>query len=91
MKIGKRAGAFLVAFFLLQNIIAQSGSPVDLVNPLMGTDTKPSLSNGNTYPFSNASTTMNELSDLGKLKRNIAALSVGVSSADTPASARYTL
>lgn len=24
--------------------------PVDLVNPLMGTDSKPSLSNGNTYP-----------------------------------------
>ena len=25
-------------------------SPVDYVNPLMGTDSKPSLSNGNTYP-----------------------------------------
>ena len=25
-------------------------SPVDFVNPLMGTDSKPSLSNGNTYP-----------------------------------------
>ena len=24
--------------------------PVDYVNPLMGTDSKPSLSNGNTYP-----------------------------------------
>ena len=24
--------------------------PADLVNPLMGTDSKPSLSNGNTYP-----------------------------------------
>ena len=24
--------------------------PVDWVNPLMGTDSKPSLSNGNTYP-----------------------------------------
>ena len=24
--------------------------PVDFVNPLMGTDSKPSLSNGNTYP-----------------------------------------
>src|ERR1700679_3752238 len=24
--------------------------PVDLINPLMGTDSKPSLSNGNTYP-----------------------------------------
>ncbi|WP_210520092.1 GH92 family glycosyl hydrolase [Hymenobacter terricola] len=29
---------------------AQALSPVDLVNPLMGTDSKPSLSNGNTYP-----------------------------------------
>lgn len=27
-----------------------SFSPADLVNPLMGTDSKPSLSNGNTYP-----------------------------------------
>ena len=25
-------------------------SPVDYVNPLMGTDSRPSLSNGNTYP-----------------------------------------
>ena len=24
--------------------------PVDLINPLMGTESKPSLSNGNTYP-----------------------------------------
>ncbi len=24
--------------------------PVEWVNPLMGTDSKPSLSNGNTYP-----------------------------------------
>ncbi len=28
----------------------QAFEPVDLVNPLMGTDSKPSLSNGNTYP-----------------------------------------
>jgi len=27
-----------------------ASNPVDLVNPLMGTDSKPSLSNGNTYP-----------------------------------------
>ncbi|MBB6127089.1 GH92 family glycosyl hydrolase [Mucilaginibacter lappiensis] len=26
------------------------GSPVDYINPLMGTDSKPDLSNGNTYP-----------------------------------------
>ncbi|HEX8426841.1 GH92 family glycosyl hydrolase [Hymenobacter sp.] len=29
---------------------AQTGDLVDLVNPLMGTDSKPDLSNGNTYP-----------------------------------------
>ncbi|HEY4149014.1 MAG TPA: glycoside hydrolase family 92 protein, partial [Chitinophagaceae bacterium] len=33
---------------------AQNGpamkTPADYVNPLMGTDSKPSLSNGNTYP-----------------------------------------
>lgn len=27
-----------------------AGEPVDFVNPLMGTDSKPGLSNGNTYP-----------------------------------------
>lgn len=31
--------------------VAQTNtSPVDFVNPLMGTQSKPSLSNGNTYP-----------------------------------------
>src|SRR6201995_2417941 len=30
--------------------IAQVDEPADWVNPLMGTDSKPSLSNGNTYP-----------------------------------------
>ncbi|GAB3867597.1 GH92 family glycosyl hydrolase [Hymenobacter segetis] len=29
---------------------AQTLAPADLVNPLMGTDSKPDLSNGNTYP-----------------------------------------
>ncbi|WP_370901020.1 GH92 family glycosyl hydrolase [Chryseobacterium gossypii] len=39
-------------FFLFFNILAfsQNLSPVDYVNPLMGTQSKPSLSNGNTYP-----------------------------------------
>ncbi|MDH6251837.1 putative alpha-1,2-mannosidase [Chryseobacterium sp. H1D6B] len=39
-------------FFLLLNALAfsQSLSPVDYVNPLMGSQSKPSLSNGNTYP-----------------------------------------
>ncbi|MBO2007819.1 GH92 family glycosyl hydrolase [Hymenobacter negativus] len=30
--------------------VAQAPAPADLVNPLMGTDSKPDLSNGNTYP-----------------------------------------
>ena len=50
MKISKRFATCLVVFSLLQNITAQPLSPVDLVNPLMGTDSKPLLSNGNTYP-----------------------------------------
>ena len=35
---------------LLLSVNAQTSSLVDLVNPLMGTDSKFSLSNGNTYP-----------------------------------------
>ncbi len=31
-------------------LVSKESSPVDYVNPLMGTDSKPSLSNGNTYP-----------------------------------------
>ncbi len=31
-------------------LFAQPKQPVDYVNPLMGTDSKPSMSNGNTYP-----------------------------------------
>lgn len=39
-------------FFLLLNawVFSQNISPADYVNPLMGTQSKPSLSNGNTYP-----------------------------------------
>lgn len=37
----------LIPFAQKMNKIA---NPVDLVNPLMGTESKPSLSNGNTYP-----------------------------------------
>ncbi|UOU99125.1 GH92 family glycosyl hydrolase [Chryseobacterium daecheongense] len=42
----------LSTFFIVLNILAlgQDLSPVDYVNPLMGTQSKPSLSNGNTYP-----------------------------------------
>ena len=42
-----------LTLFLIFNLImlqAQSVAKVDLVNPLMGTDSKPDLSNGNTYP-----------------------------------------
>jgi predicted alpha-1,2-mannosidase len=43
-----------VLTFLPAVIFAQKNNsmpdPVDLINPLMGTDSKPSLSNGNTYP-----------------------------------------
>lgn len=35
---------------LAQKLNGKPIDPVDLVNPLMGTDSKPSLSNGNTYP-----------------------------------------
>ncbi|WP_265132226.1 GH92 family glycosyl hydrolase [Chryseobacterium oranimense] len=40
------------SFFILFNILVfgQEGSLADYVNPLMGTQSKPSLSNGNTYP-----------------------------------------
>ncbi|GAB3277959.1 GH92 family glycosyl hydrolase [Larkinella harenae] len=45
---------FLLLFFLTQPIWAQTVNqvpdPVEFVNVLMGTDSKPSLSNGNTYP-----------------------------------------
>lgn len=36
--------------FTQQIIGVSSGDPVDYVNPLMGTDSEPALSNGNTYP-----------------------------------------
>jgi predicted alpha-1,2-mannosidase len=41
--------AFLV-FFQLHGNTQQKFDPVEMVNPLMGTDSKYSLSNGNTYP-----------------------------------------
>ncbi|HEX8022507.1 MAG TPA: glycoside hydrolase family 92 protein, partial [Mucilaginibacter sp.] len=41
------AFAFLPAALSAQEKVS---SPVDLINPLMGTQSKPSLSNGNTYP-----------------------------------------
>lgn len=45
----KKISLILIAFLSFQSITAQT-DPVDYVNPLMGTDSKPDLSNGNTYP-----------------------------------------
>ena len=36
--------------FSQAQIVQKAVDPVDFVNPLMGTDSKPGLSNGNTYP-----------------------------------------
>jgi predicted alpha-1,2-mannosidase len=49
----KPLAALLPLLFLLPSAAAHAQparNPADLVNPLMGTDSKPSLSNGNTYP-----------------------------------------
>ena len=46
----KRMFTVLLALWLAGPAPAQPADPVDWVNPLMGTDSKPSLSNGNTYP-----------------------------------------
>src|SRR4051812_43261974 len=35
---------------LFAQMVTQVTDPVEWVNPLMGSDSKPSLSNGNTYP-----------------------------------------
>ncbi|MDR1719488.1 MAG: GH92 family glycosyl hydrolase [Dysgonamonadaceae bacterium] len=47
------AGLFVSAFSAMlsaQPIVSENLTPVDYVNPLMGTQSKHSLSNGNTYP-----------------------------------------
>lgn len=47
----QKAIFFLFILFYSFRLLAQDISdPVDYVNPLMGTDSKPSLSNGNTFP-----------------------------------------
>ncbi|RYZ50980.1 MAG: glycoside hydrolase family 92 protein, partial [Chitinophagaceae bacterium] len=51
----KRKTYFLMAslaasFFVNAQLVTRVSDPVEWVNPLMGTDSKPSLSNGNTYP-----------------------------------------
>ncbi|RYY71072.1 MAG: glycoside hydrolase family 92 protein [Chitinophagaceae bacterium] len=43
--------AATVLMFSFQELLAQAKTPVDYVNTLMGTDSKYSLSNGNTYPL----------------------------------------
>ncbi|WP_239985799.1 MULTISPECIES: GH92 family glycosyl hydrolase [Arenibacter] len=40
----------MLSLVLLFTWIANAQEPVDYVNPLVGTDSKPSMSNGNTYP-----------------------------------------
>jgi len=40
----------ILSLFLLCTYIINAQEPVDYVNPLVGTDSKPSMSNGNTYP-----------------------------------------
>ncbi|MEO5684683.1 MAG: GH92 family glycosyl hydrolase [Chitinophagaceae bacterium] len=50
----KRLLSFLIIALVQQMVIAQQvtkiNDPVEWINPLMGTDSKPDLSNGNTYP-----------------------------------------
>ncbi len=50
----KKWFVLVYVLFIIKQISAQEIShnddPVDYVNPLMGSDSKPSLSNGNTYP-----------------------------------------
>ncbi|MEO5889814.1 MAG: GH92 family glycosyl hydrolase, partial [Ferruginibacter sp.] len=52
--LAKRLGIFtcciLVAASSFSQVVTSVTDPVEWVNPLMGTDSKPSLSNGNTYP-----------------------------------------
>jgi len=49
-----KAGFLLICFSIatkgFSQIVTKVSDPVDWVNPLMGTDSKPDLSNGNTYP-----------------------------------------
>ncbi len=49
-----KAGLLLIccstAIQVFSQIVAKVSDPVEWVNPLMGTDSKPNLSNGNTYP-----------------------------------------
>ena len=50
----KKISLLISLFFCISNLYSQLinkiNDPVEWVNPLIGTDSKPSLSNGNTYP-----------------------------------------
>jgi predicted alpha-1,2-mannosidase len=50
----KRSFAFIILAFISfssnAQLVGKVSDPVEWVNPLIGTDSKPSLSNGNTYP-----------------------------------------
>src|SRR3990170_5406611 len=54
MNMKKNLTALAIVFLPLANLYSQLVNkitdPVEWINPLMGTDSKPSLSNGNTYP-----------------------------------------
>ncbi len=47
----KTALIFLLTYFVVYCAKSQTKEPIDYVNTLMGTDSKYSLSNGNTYPL----------------------------------------
>ena len=47
----KPVSVLVVGLFIFINAVSQSNAPIDYVNTLMGTNSKYSLSNGNTYPL----------------------------------------
>ncbi|RZK46161.1 MAG: glycoside hydrolase family 92 protein, partial [Pedobacter sp.] len=44
------ASLFLASYTVSAQMVDKITDPVEWINPLMGTDSKPSMSNGNTYP-----------------------------------------
>jgi predicted alpha-1,2-mannosidase len=50
MKTSAIICALFLSFCATAQMIGKVTDPVEWINPLMGTDSKPSLSNGNTYP-----------------------------------------
>jgi predicted alpha-1,2-mannosidase len=49
-KLRLTSSLLLCSLFSFSQLVTKVSDPVEWVNPLMGTDSKPSLSNGNTYP-----------------------------------------